>query len=223
MEEIGNLRNLSEYEYGALKELGNIGIGNSATSLYKLTNSLVQTRVLSAKLDLIENIPKITSISEFPILWSLMHIEKDLAGYILVFFPEKSVKNLALIFLDEEKEIDLINAMNRPLIEKGTDLIDTMSRSLIEEVSHIVAGTYVTALSKFLDLTILVSAPYTVYDMSSSILNSVLTEMSYKTDFSLLLDTEFLIKEKEICGYVLTLFDPASLDRLLKRINEIPH
>ncbi|AKB13585.1 MAG: chemotaxis protein CheC [Methanosarcina thermophila] len=223
MEEIGNLRNLSEYEYGALKELGNIGIGNSATSLYKLTNSLVQTRVLSAKLDLIENIPKITSISEFPILGSLMHIEKDLAGYILVFFPEKSVKNLALIFLDEEKEIDLINAMNRPLIEKGTDLIDTMSRSLIEEVSHIVAGTYVTALSKFLDLTILVSAPYTVYDMSSSILNSVLTEMSYKTDFSLLLDTEFLIKEKEICGYVLTLFDPASLDRLLKRINEIPH
>ena len=88
--------------------------------------------------------------------------------------------------------------MSRPLIEKETDLIDTMSRSLIEEVSHILAGTYVTALSKFLDLTILISAPYTVYDMSGSILNSVLTEMSYKTDFTLLLDTEFLIKEKKI-------------------------
>jgi len=50
MEEIKNLKNLSKYEYGALKELENIGIGNSATSLYKLTNSLVQTSVLSAKL-----------------------------------------------------------------------------------------------------------------------------------------------------------------------------
>jgi|GEM_PF-269984 chemotaxis protein CheC len=234
MEEIENLRNLSEYEYGALKELGNIGIGNSATSLYKLTNSLVQTRVLSAKFELIENIPKITGISELPVMGSFMHIEKDLAGYILIFFPEKSVKNLALIFLDEEKETDLVNTVSRPLIEKDLidtmsrpliekDLIDTMSRSLIGEVSHILAGTYVTALSKFLDLTILISAPYTVYDMSSSILNSVLTEMSYKTDFALLLDTEFLIKEKKIYGYVLTLFDPASLDYLLKRINEMPH
>ncbi len=43
MEEIKNLMNLSEYEYGALKELGNIGIGNSATSPYKLTNSPVYT------------------------------------------------------------------------------------------------------------------------------------------------------------------------------------
>ena len=85
--------------------------------------------------------------------------------------------------------------MSRPLIAKETDLIDTMSRSLIEEVRHILAGTYVTAHSKFLDLTILISAPYTVYDMSGSILNSVLKEMSYKTDFTLLLDTEFLNKK----------------------------
>lgn len=72
MEEIKNLRNLSEYEYGALKELENIGIGNMATSLYKLTNSLVQTRVLDAKFELIENIPKITGVSEFPVLGSFI-------------------------------------------------------------------------------------------------------------------------------------------------------
>ncbi|MGB9941295.1 chemotaxis protein CheC [Methanosarcina sp.] len=208
MEEIKNLRNLSEYEYGALKELGNIGIGNSATSLYKLTNSLVQTRVLGAKFELIENIPKITGVSEFPVLGSFMHIKKDLNGYILIFFPEKSVKSLSLILSGEEK---------------GIDLVDTTNRSLIEEVSHILAGTYVTALSKFLDLNILISTPYTVYDMFGSILNSVLTEMSCKTDFALLLDAELLIKEEKIYGNVLTLFDSASLDYLLKRTNEMLH
>jgi len=208
MEEIKNLRNLSEYEYGALKELENIGIGNSATSLYKLTNSLVQTRVLGAKFELIENIPKITGVSEFPVLGSFMHIKKDLNGYILIFFPEKSVKSLSLILSGEEK---------------GIDLVDTTNRSLIEEVSHILAGTYVTALSKFLDLNILISTPYTVYDMFGSILNSVLTEMSCKTDFALLLNAELLIKEEKIYGNVLTLFDPASLDYLLKRISEMLH
>lgn len=91
------------------------------------------------------------------------------------------------------------------------------------EVSHILAGTYVTALSKFLDLNILISTSYTVYDMFGSILNSVLTEMNCKTDFALLLDAEFLIKEEKIYGNVLTLFDPASLDYLFKRINEMIH
>ncbi|RXA18733.1 chemotaxis protein CheC [Methanosarcina sp. MSH10X1] len=206
MEEGKNLKNLREYEYGALRELENIGIGNSATSLYKLTNNLVQTRVLGAKFELIENIPKITGISEFPVLGSFMHIEKDLSGYILIFFPEKSVKNLSIILSGEDR---------------GIDSVDTISRSLIEEVSHILAGTYVTALSTFLGLNILISTPYTVYDMFGSILNSVLTEMSCKTDFALLLDAEFLIKEEKIYGNVLTLFDPASLEYILKRIDEI--
>lgn len=47
---------------GALKELKNIGIGNSATSLYKLTNLAVQARVLGVKFEQVENIPKITSV-----------------------------------------------------------------------------------------------------------------------------------------------------------------
>lgn len=208
MEEISNLRNLSEYEYGALKELENIGIGNSATSLYNLTNIPVQTKVLGAKFELIENIPKTTGVSEFPVLGSFMHIEKDLNGYMLIFFSEKSVKSLSKILSGEEK---------------GVDQVDAMNRSLMEEISHIMAGTYVTALSKFLDLNILISTPYTVYDMFGSILNSVLTEMSCKMDFALLLNAEFLIKEEKIYGNILTLFDPASLDCLLKRIYEILH
>ncbi len=208
MEEISNLRNLSEYEYGALKELGNIAIGNSATSLYELTNIPVQTKVLGAKFELIENIPKITGVSEFPVLGSFMRIEKDLNGYILIFFPEKSVRSLSKILSGEEK---------------GIDQVDTMNRSLMEEISHIMAGTYVTALSKFLDLNILISTPYTVYDMFGSILNSVLTEMSCKMDFALLLNAEFLIKEEKIYGNILTLFDPASLDCVLKRIYEMLH
>lgn len=203
MEEITSL---SEFEYGALKEIGNIGIGNSAVSLSKLVNSLVCTRVIDTRFGLIEDIPKIAGFSESPVLGTLIPIKEDLNGYILVFFPEISAKSLCTSLSGEEKEKKLTNSVKL---------------SLIEEVSHILAGTYITSLAEFLKLNLSISTPYATHDMSDSIFNSVITEMGYITDFALILDAEFLIKEKRIKGNILTLLDPKSLNRLLERINSM--
>jgi chemotaxis protein CheC len=198
------IRILSEFECGALKEIGNIGIGNSAVSLSRLVNGIVCTRALDTKFGLIENIPKIAGFSESPVLGTLMRIKEDLNGYILVFFPENSARSLCLNLSSEEGK---------------KDFTDPMSLSLIEEVSHILAGTYITSLAKFLKLNLSISTPYAVYDMSGSIFNSAVTEIGYIADFALVLDAEFLIKEKKIDGNVLVLLDPESLNCLLKRIN----
>ncbi|MCC4771950.1 chemotaxis protein CheC [Methanosarcina sp. DH2] len=198
------IKNLSEFEYGALKEIGNIGIGNSAISLSRLVNSLVCTRVIDTKFGLIENIPKIAGFSESPVLGTLMRIKDDLNGYILVFFSENSAESLYLTLSGEKA---------------SRDLTDPINLSLIEEVSHILARTYVTSLAKFLKLNISISAPYVTYDMSDSIFNSAVTEMSYIADFALILDAEFLIKEKKINGNILILLDPESLNHLLEKIS----
>ena len=203
MDEIANL---SEFEYGALKEIGNIGIGNSAVSLSRLVNSLVCTRVIDTKFGLIEDIQKIAGFSEFPVLGTLIRIKEDLNGYILVFLPEISVKSLCISLSGEEEE---------------KNLRDSMKLSLIEEVSHILAGTYITSLSKFLKLNLSISTPYATYDMSDSIFNSVVTEMGYMADFALIFDAEFITEEKRIKGNMLTLMDPKSLNRLLERINSM--
>jgi chemotaxis protein CheC len=201
MEEITSL---SEFEYEALKEIGNIGVGNSAVSLSRLVNSLVCTRVIDIRFGLIENIPKIAGFSDFPVLGTLIRIKEDLNGYILVFLSEISAKSLYLSLSGEEGE---------------KKLTDKVKLSLIEEVSHILAGTYITSLSEFLKLNLSISTPYATYDMSDSIFNSVVTEMGYIADFALILDAEFTIKEKKIKGNILTLLDPESLNRLLERIN----
>lgn len=203
MEEITSL---SEFEYGALKEIGNIGIGNSAVSLSKLVNSLVYTRVIDTKFGLIEDIPKIAGFSESAVLGTLIRIKEDLNGYILVFLPEISAKSLCVSVSGEEGE---------------KNLRDSAKLSLIEEVSHILAGTYITSLSEFLKLNLSISTPYITYDMSDSIFNSVITEMGYIADFALILDAEFIIEEKKIKGNILTLLDPKSLNRLLERVNSM--
>ena len=207
MEEITSL---SEFEYGALKEIGNIGIGNSAVSLSRLVNSLVCTKVIDTELGLIEDIPKIAGFSESPVMGTLIRIKEDLNGYILVFFPETSAESLYISLSGEEIEKNLTDPVKRSL-----------KISLIEEVSHILAGTYVTSLAKFLKLNLSISIPYATYDMSDSIFNSVITEMGYIADFAFVLDAEFLLKEKRIKGNVLTLLDPKSLSCLPERINSM--
>lgn len=155
---------------------------------------------------MIENIPKIAGFSDSPVLGTLIRIKEDLNGYILVLLSEISAKSLYLSFLGEEGE---------------KKLTDRVKLSLIEEVSHILAGTYITSLSEFLKLNLSISTPYATYDMSDSIFNSAVTEMGYIADFALILDTEFIIKEKKIEGNILTLLDPDSLNRLLERIDSM--
>lgn len=139
-------------------------------------------------------------------LGTLIHIKGDLNGYILIFFPEISAKSLCISLSGKEGE---------------KNLRDSVKLSLIEEVSHILAGTYITSLAEFLRLNLSISTPYATYDMSDSIFNSVVTEMVYIADFALILDAEFIIKEKKIKGNILTLLDPKSLNRLLERINSM--
>ncbi|MCQ1535954.1 chemotaxis protein CheC [Methanosarcina sp. KYL-1] len=202
---LSELRNLSDFEYGALKEIGNIGVGNSATSLSRLVHNSVQTRILNTRLELIENVPKVTGISDFPFVGTFVHIEKELNGYILVFFSEDSARALCqTLSVNEGKNLSL--ETNKPLFE---------------EVSHILAGTFISTLDNFLHIDASISTPYTAYDMFSSILNYVLTEMSCKADFALIFDAEFLVKEKKINGNFVTLLDPASLDYVLKKVNDI--
>lgn len=202
---LSEFKNLSEFEYGALKEIGNIGIGNSATSLSKLTHTGVHANILDAGFELIENIPKVTGTSDSLVMGTFMHIKKELNGYILIFFPEASARSLCQALGGQGER----------------SLSERMNQSLIEEVSHILAGTYISSVADFLHIDVSISTPYTAYDMFGSILNYVLTEMGYKADLALILDAEFLVKEKKIEGIFVTLFDPASLEYLLQKINEM--
>jgi chemotaxis protein CheC len=127
---------LGEFEYGALKEIGNIGIGNSAVSLSRLVNSLVYTRVIDIRFGLIEDIPKIEGFSDFPVMGTLIRIKEDLNGYILVFFSEISAKSLYLSLSGEEGE---------------KKLTDPLKLSLIEEVSLILAAPTLLPIQSFED------------------------------------------------------------------------
>ena len=203
--ELENITNLTEFQADALNEVGTIGMGNAATSLSKLVNKEVMIRIPTLKLVKIENVPDLVGGAETLVQGILMYIEGDVRGYIMILFPKDASE---LIFKALTSGED-------------TSMDSDMNKSIIHEVGHIIAGTYVTALSNFFNMSMNISPPYGTYDMAGAILDYVLIEMSREVEDALVFDTEFSVAGNKIDGHFFVLFDTSSLELILEKIDKM--
>ena len=200
-----DIDHLTEFQYGALEEIGNIGMENAVTSLSKMLNHDIKVNIPKLNLEKIENVPHHVGGAETIVLGLLVRIEGDLQGYVVMLFPIDSAKTICQIITGEE----------------DVDLTDDMNSSLMNEVANILAGTYVRSLADFLKVSLTISTPYSIHDMTGAILDQILVEMSQQVEHSLLLDTEFIVEDNRINGSILTLYDTQSLELLIQRIDEM--
>ncbi len=198
---------LTDFQSDALNEVGNIGMGNAATSLSKLVNKEVMIRIPVIKLTRIEDVPDIVGGAETLVEGILMYLEGDVSGYIMILFPADAAKLICQMLSGNE----------------DCDIVDEMNKSLIQEVGHIIAGTYVTALSDFFNISMGISPPYGTYDMAGAILDYILIEMSREVEHALVFDTEFSIGGTRIEGHFFVLFDTSSLELILNKIDNMVH
>lgn len=194
---------LTEFQRDALEEVGNIGMGNAVTSLSIMINKEVSVNIPNLKLELIETVPDLVGGADTLLQGVLLQIEGDVKGYIVILFPTESARFICQT-LTGEQDVDLSSEMNM---------------SLMKEVGNILSGTYVSALSDFLDMFVTISPPYATYDMAGAILDSILIEMSREVDRAILFDTDFMVEGDRINGSFMTLFDPASLEFLMSKID----
>ena len=82
-------------------------------------------------------------------------------------------------------------------------------------------GTYISSLSNFLSISIGLSTPSDIYDMSDAIINQVVCLMSPDVEDVLFLKTEFDINSEKIDGKILIFTDSASLTKMLDAINKM--
>ncbi|MCD4703910.1 MAG: chemotaxis protein CheC [Methanosarcinaceae archaeon] len=200
-----DIDHLTEFQYGALEEIGNIGMENAVTSLSKMLNHDIKVNIPKLNLEKIENVPQHVGGAETIVLGLLVRMEGDLQGYVVMLFPIDSAKTICQIITGEE----------------DVDLTDDMNSSLMNEIANILAGTYVRSLADFLKVSLTISTPYSIHDMTGAILDQILVEMSQQVEHSLLLDTEFIVEDNRINGSILTLYDTQSLELLIQRIDEM--
>ena len=88
------LDRLSPLQLDALKELGNIGAGNSATALSQILNKKVDMSVPRVKVYLINEIPELFGGSENIVVGVLLRMFCDMQGSLIFLMDELEAKKL---------------------------------------------------------------------------------------------------------------------------------
>lgn len=186
-----------------LKELGNIGAGNAATSLSQLLNQRVDMNVPDVKLLELKDVPYILGGADVPVMGVTVLVEGDADAQILLLFTKES----------SERLIENIVAGFSP-----NDISQEIRQSVLLEVGNIVGTTFLNALGSFTNMTFIPTVPGIANDMAGAILDSVLVTGADGNNIILIVIAEFAVKGEVIDGYLLFVPSPSSLEKIFNAL-----
>ncbi len=194
-----DLTKLSDLQLDALKEVGNIGAGNSATALSQLLQRKIDMEVPRVKVLPISDIPDSVGGAELIVAGVYLRVESTAPANILFVVPFDNAR-------------DLVNT----LIGKDmNEAIDEMGQSALMEIGNILAGSYLNALSMITSLSFSPSVPALAIDMAGAILSAVVSNLGQVADYTLVIETKFKENDADVSGYFFLLPEPDSLSTIL--------
>lgn len=192
--------NLTPLQIDALREVGNIGAGNAATALSQLLNKKIDMSV--PHINIVSFDEMFDDIGEEETVYGvLVRVLGDTPGNILLIFEEKTAKSI----------IEILTGM------KETEL-SPLGKSVIEELGNILSASYMNAIARFTNLTIIPSVPAVTYDMLGAILSTTFIESGQFDEYVLDMETVFLQDDSEIKGHFYYIPMPGSLEKILNSL-----
>lgn len=192
--------NLTPLQIDALREVGNIGTGNAATALSQLLNKKIDMSV--PHINIVPFDKMFEDIGEEETVYAvLVRVLGDIPGNILLIFEEKTAKSI----------IEILTGI------KETEL-SSLGKSVIEELGNILSASYMNAIAKFTNLTIIPSVPAVTYDMVEAILSTTFIESGQFDEYVLDMETVFLQDDSEIKGHFYYIPMPGSLEKILNSL-----
>ena len=195
---------LSPVQLDALREIGNIGAGNSATALSQVLNKKIDMSVPRVSLIPIEDVPDLVGGPDAVIVAVFLRVYGKAPGNILFLMP----KNNALLMVDD--------LMGRP--HGTTQNLDDFDASALKEVGNILTGSYLNAFFHFTNIAMLPSIPAIAVDMAGAILNIVLVQLGQMGDHAMVIETKFLADDNSVNGHFFLVPDPGSLGTIVKAV-----
>jgi chemotaxis protein CheC len=199
---------ISEKEKQVLVEISTIGMGNASSALEQLLQTKIDLSVPQIDIIRISEVQKHFKDDEV-LLGIVFKILGNLKGKLLYLFNKK----------DAYKMIDMIH--NLQPSEPKQEITEEMKVSTIKEISNILSGSYLNALSSFLSMNILPSLPHLAMDTAASIFE--LASLSEEENIKLI-----LIKSKlgiqggefDVVGSLIFELKEDQLKRLFDKIKE---
>lgn len=196
-----NYSELTPMQMDALREVSNIGAGNAATALSQLLNKKVDMTVPSINIIPLEAV------------FTKIDAEKIAAGVIVRVLGD-TPGNILFVF-EEDVAFNIIKTLTG--IEENE--LSEMGTSVLSEIGNIISASYMNAISRFTNLSIMPSVPAVSYDMMAAILSTSFIEAGQFDDNVLDFETEFLQDNSNLMGghfYYIPM--PGSLEKILNTL-----
>jgi chemotaxis protein CheC len=143
---------LSPTQIDALREVANIGSGNAATALSKLSGMSIMIDVPSIHVANVADVERRIAGPQLPVVTLSMQILGDLDGHTLFVLPERNACLLCDLLLQRQP---------------GTsDLRGDLEQSSLVETGNIMAGSFLNALAAVLGKTLMPSVPTVLIEPS---------------------------------------------------------
>lgn len=191
-------------QYDVLKEIGNIGAGNATTALSRLLNCKIDMEVPMVELLGFKELPDMIGGAENIIVGILLTLEGDTDGMMMFMLEKESAHHIINILMGKE-----LNSF---------DDFTEMDLSALTEIGNIIAGSYLSAISTLMNLTITSSIPYMAIDMAGAILSVPAIEFGKVGDKALVIKTQIMEDDIAVNGYFVLI---PSLDSYTKMMSAL--
>mgnify|MGYP000903197007 FL=1 len=198
---IKNLSQLSDMHIDVLREIGNIGAGNAATSLAGLLNRKIDMKAPVVRIMDIANVDNALGGPETPVVAILVELSGDIRG-IMMFIVSQHFTKIMLKSLLNEENVDCMR-------------LTDMERSAISEIGNIMIGSYVSAISELANLKIKISVPAVTSDMVGSLLTVPAAEMGAVSDEIIFVEDDFKNSNNSISANMMLVPSLDSVEKLM--------
>lgn len=190
--------NNQEFETGILLELGSIGAGHAATALSDILQQPILIEVPKIHTVNAHLIPKIYNKHDIPTIAIYLQLTETYGCDILLMFELTEAKKIAamMTFASSIDELD-----------------PTMETSALHELANILIGSFLTAISDFIEMNLLPTTPQSVVDTFDAIIDSFLIKQSM-SEKAMIFETRFK-RQGEDAKCDLMIFPSEELKKLL--------
>lgn len=195
---------LSELEIDALTELVNIGVSRAATSLRDMVNQEVSLSV-----------PNISLLARDEAIRQLSERENSKLVAVHQIF-EGDVTGRALLIFPEPKSLELVRAVTGG--ELPLEDIMELEHEALAETGNIILNGCLSTMANLLQRSLKISLPEVLRGEGKELFN--LAPPPAAGDYVLFLYINFLVRERDIRGYIAMLMDLPSLSALQVLLQE---
>jgi len=187
-----------------LKEVGNIGAGHAATALSSMIQKPIDMKVPNVKILPFSDIEEYLGGEDQVVIGIFLRVEGDISGNMFFIMSIESAQQLISQLTGKEVH--------------DTESLSEMDFSALKEAGNILAGSYISSLADFTNLTLTPSVPALAMDMVGAIMSFGFIQVSQYSDVAIVIDTTFLEDQQMVEGHFFLIPDPDGLSTLFSAL-----